>query len=386
MNEQMLQTPNLIIGAGPAGLAMAGRFKKRGIPFTIIEKSKYPANAWRNHYDRLHLHTVRSLSHLPHLPFPKDYPTYIPKNLLVKYYDSYVRHFDIEPQYGVEATSIYQSNTQWKVDCIDGTSYIANNIVLATGVNHHPNRPVFDGENTFKGTIIHSRDYKNHAPFSGKKVLVVGMGNTGAEIALDLSEHDIPTFLSVRGSVNIIPRDVLGRPTQQSAHMLAKLPNWLGDWIGAQIQKLSFGDLRPYGLIPSSMPPARQLRETGKTPVIDIGTVEHIKAGKIQVVPGITSFHKSGATFVNGSNHSFDVCILATGYHPGLEKLLGLTKGLLNQDQLPATCIGKGVYKGLYFLGFDNYKAGGILGIIHEDSALIADEIEQGEVSATVSV
>ena len=382
----MPETQNLIIGTGPAGLAVAGRLKKRGIPFEIIEKSQYPANAWRCHYDRLHLHLIRSYSHLPYLPFPEDYPKYVPKDLLVSYYDHYVKHFDIRPKYGVEVVKISKRGTNWKVDSANHNSYITPNVILATGANHYPNRPKLRGEEEFGGTIIHSKSYKNPIPFLGKKALVIGMGNTGAEIALDLCEHGIPTCLSVRSPVNIIPREFMKRPVHQTTHMLSKLPNWLGDWLGAQLPKIAFGNLRSYGLLPSSIPPAKQLRETGKTPVIDIGTVQKIKEGKIKVVPALQALHSAGAVFVDGSNYSFDVCILATGYRPRLEKLLGPTQGLLNQDALPKTCIGEGKYKGLYFLGFNNYKPGSILGFIHEDSALIADEIEQGEVSATVSV
>jgi cation diffusion facilitator CzcD-associated flavoprotein CzcO len=372
----MEQGDILIIGAGPAGLAIAGSLSKEGIPFTIVEKSQQAGSSWRNHYDRLHLHTVKEHSSLPHLAFPEDYPTYVSRQQLVDYFDRYTQHFNIKPHYGVAIEKITKQDNSWTAHAKGGQAFPAKHIIVATGVNCIPNWPAFAGSDTFKGDIIHSRTYKEPSPFKGQQVLVVGMGNTGAEIALDLSEHGISTYLSVRSPVNIVPRDFLGNPTQKTAFTLAKLPTWLGDWIGAQVSKLAFGDLKPYGLQPSKMPPAKQLRVTGKTPVIDIGTVAQIKAGKITVKPDIKMFSENEVSFEDGSSYHFDTVILATGYKPSLDVLLDNTDGLLNKDGVPSSCIGTGDYQGLYFLGFDNYKAGGILGIIRDESKQIVEDLK----------
>jgi cation diffusion facilitator CzcD-associated flavoprotein CzcO len=372
----MVESNVLIIGAGPAGLAMAGRLRQKGIPFEIVEKSQFPGNAWRNHYDRLHLHTVKEHSHLPHLPFPKDYPQYVSRQQLVDYFDRYVQFFELRPRFGIRIEKIRRVNDQWEAVDTDNNIYKAKHIVLATGVNNEPYRPTFEGEGLFQGNIIHSRAYKNPAPFINQNVLVVGMGNTGAEIALDLSEQGIKTFLSVRNPVNIVPRDFLGNPTQKTAFLLAKLPDGLANWIGKTVPKIAFGDLRPYGLKRSDMAPMQQLKETGKTPVIDIGTVANIKAGKIKVKPGIGSFTEQGVLFGDGTEENIDTVILATGYRPTIDQLLDIdTEDLLNNDGVPTDCIGQGAYQGLYFLGFDNYKPGGILGIINTESERIVEVI-----------
>lgn len=166
---------------------------------------------------------------------------------------------------------------------------------------------------------------------------------------------------------------------------LAKLPAWLGDWIGARVQRLAFGDLRPYGLTLSDMPPTRQLRETGKTPVIDIGTVGQIKAGRISVKPGIERFTETGARFEDGTEEPFDAVILATGYRAQLEDFLPFTDGLFDQYGIPKEVVGKGKYKGLYFLGFDNYKPGGGLGVIRQDSEVVAEAIGGRGIGKTTS-
>jgi cation diffusion facilitator CzcD-associated flavoprotein CzcO len=371
----MDQNAILIIGAGPAGLAMAGRLRQLGIPFEIIERSQRIANAWHEHYDRLHLHTVKELSHLPGLPFPADYPRYVPRKKLIAYYEQYAEHFDIRPHFGVEVTSIQRVGDTWQVQARGGRTFEAEEVVIATGVNRKVNRPKFTGEEDFQGKILHSRDYKNAEPFLNQRVLVVGMGNTGAEIALDLSEHGINTFLCVRSMVNIVPRDFLGNPTQVTALRLSKLPTWLSDWIAIQVRKYALGDLSKFGLKFPKVSPTEQLRRTGQTPVMDIGTVAQIKQGKIKVVPGIKHFTERGIVFNNGEEHALDAVILATGYRPKLEELIAGADDLCDENGVPRYTIGEGKYEGLHFLGFDNYTPGGILGVIVRDSAIIAEHL-----------
>lgn len=370
----MINTPTLIIGAGPAGLAVAGRLQKLQLPFEIIERTDKVASAWHQHYDRLCLHTVKELSHLPHLEFPEHYPRYVPREQLVEYFQNYCQHFDIQPRFKTAAKSVQKVANHWKVTTSSGEDFLAENIVVASGVNRVPNAPTWKGMETFKGEIIHSRNYKNPNPFQGQKVLVIGMGNTGAEVALDLSEHDIEVYISVRSPITIVPRDINGRPVQVTAKTLAKIPFGLGDWLGTQIRRVVIGDLSKYGVPLSKVHPAVQLRETGKTPVIDLGTVDHIKQERIKVLPDIASFYESGVVLKNGELHEFDSIILATGYRAQIEDFIEDTSDLMNQDNIPKTAISS--KEGLYFVGFDNYKLGGILGTIFSDSERVAKHIQ----------
>lgn len=373
-----MQVPILIVGAGPAGLAVAGRLRKLDIPFTLIEKTDKIAWSWHNHYDRLCLHTVKQLSHLPHLPFPDAYPLYVPRTDLAKYYENYAKHFNIEPLFNQALKHIQRSKTgKWVASTEQGQVYETPHIVIATGINRVPFSPSWKGQTLFNGQIIHSRHYKNPLPFKGKRVLIIGMGNTGAELALDLAEHEVEVCISVRSPIAIVPRDVNGRPVQLTAKKLAKIPFGIGDWLGTQVRKVVIGDLSKYGLQMIKTPPAQLIRETGRTPVIDLGTVEYIKSGKIKILPDISHLYEEGIVLKDGQSEAFDSVILATGYKAKMDDFLADTNELLDQYDVPKQAVGAGKYEGLYFVGFDNYKLGGILGTIYKDSETVATTLQK---------
>ena len=377
-----MTTTTLIIGAGPAGLAMAGQLAHRNLPFIILEAGEHIGLAWRNHYDRLHLHTVKEYSALPHFPYPVDYPTYPSRLQLVEYLERYAEHFGIKPLFNQRVTGIRRNSSDgtWQVQT-QTDLFTTERAVVATGYNRVPNKPELPGQGDFRGIIWHSQDYRNGAPFRDENVLIVGMGNTGAELALDLLEHGATPFISVRGPVNIVKRDTFGRPTQPIAIFLSQFPNWFCDLMARLSQRLNVGDVSAYGLGKPTHSPTYDTRR-GKTPVIDIGTLDQIKAGKITVLPGIKSINRDGGpskivTFTDGRELPFDAIILATGYRPGLTNVLGdeLAAKLLNERGFP-----KGLWdtepdlRGLYFLGYTTPLTG-VLYNLNKDSAQIARSI-----------
>lgn len=356
---------------------MAGRLRQAGLDFVMIEKSDRVGDSWHRHYDRLHLHTVKQLSHLPGLGFPDDYPRYVPRRQLADYYAVYARTFSIEPRFGEEAQEVRKSDGRWLTTTGTGLAILSDNVVIATGLNQAPFQPPYPGEEAFTGRLVHSKAYRNAEPFADESVLVVGMGNTGAEIALDLSEAGVETSISVRGPVNIVPRDLLGRPTQLTARMLARLPVDLGDRIGTLLRRMTVGDLTEYGIATPEIAPLAQLRERGKTPVIDVGTVVAIKEGRITVRPAIDHFGSDRVGFTDGSEGWYDSVILATGYRPMLEGLLPDGQALLDEKGLPRDVAGDGAHRGLFFVGFDNHRPGGVLGTVVEESAQVVDRIKR---------
>ncbi len=368
----------LIIGAGPAGLAMAGQLAHRKLPFMVLEASEHIGIAWRNHYDRLHLHTVKQFSALPHRPFPDDYPTYVSRLQFVEYLERYAEHVDIKPLVNQKVIDIRQKpDGNWQVQT-ETDIFIAARVVVATGYNRVPNKPELPGQRDFRGIIWHSHEYRNGAAFRNENVLIVGMGNTGAELALDLLEHGATPFISVRGPVNIVRRDTFGRPAQPTAILLSRFPNWFYDLAARLSQRFSVGDVSAYGLGKPAHPPSYDTRR-GKIPVIDIGTLDQIKAGNITVLPGVERIRAKTVTFTDGGELPFDAIVLATGYRPGLKNVLGsdLSAKILNERGFP-----KGLWfsepglRGLYFLGFTTPLTG-IIYNLTIDSNRIAQHISE---------
>ncbi len=373
-----MDTDILVIGAGPAGLAVAATLKEKGRRAVVIEKSRQVGASWRNHYERLHLHTIKTLSALPGMPFPADLPRYVPRRGVVDYLAAYAERAAIEPCFGEEATAIVRAEGGgWRTTTRSGRAFESNAVVVSTGANNHPFTPAIEGRDAFAGVgrFVHSRDYRDAAPFAGRRVLVVGMGNTGAEISLDLAEHGVAVALSVRSPVNIVYRDVLGRPTQRTSMLLARLPKALGDRIASFLCDVTVGDLGRYGLQRSPISPLRQLREHGRTPVIDVGTLARIRSGEIAVFPGLRRLVAGGAEFSDGRSASFDVVVLATGYRAGIDALFPGVAVPLDTSGLPTELAGAGALAGIYFIGFDLRQPGGLLRTIGEQAVQVADRI-----------
>ena len=370
-----MDTDVLIIGAGPAGLAVAGALVQRGVQPMVIDQADQVAASWRSHYERLHLHTVKTHSALPGVPFPDSYPRYVPRQALVDYLADYAQRHKITPRFGEEVVVITPIPGGWQATTQAGNRFEARTVVLATGANCEPRVPSIAGQAQYRGQVIHSRSYRNAKPFAGRRVLVVGMGNTGAEIALDLVEQGVQAALCVRSPLNIVLRDVLGRPTQLTSILLAKLPAAWGDAIATMFRNLTVGDLSRWGLQTAAISPLRQLREHGKTPVIDVGTVARIKRGEIKVHPGIEAFTADGLRFVDGSEHKFDAVILATGYAPTIQRLFPGRTLATDNTGMPLDVVGQGAFAGVCFVGFDIRQPGGVLRTINLQARRVADAL-----------
>src|SRR5262249_14692110 len=162
--------------------------------------------------------------------------------------------------------------------------------VMAAGYNRVPNPDRLPGQEQFEGSLVHSVQYASGARYAGQRVLVVGAGNTGAEIALDLLEHRAKPSLAVRSPVNILPRDFFGLPTQLPSRRLRNQPLKLVDSIGRAVARLAFGDLTRYGFARPELGPLSAIRTKKRIPLLDIGTIGAVKRGAIAVKPGVRHF------------------------------------------------------------------------------------------------
>ncbi|HVD00273.1 MAG TPA: NAD(P)/FAD-dependent oxidoreductase [Candidatus Dormibacteraeota bacterium] len=243
-----------VVGGGPAGLATAGALHQRGIGSRVLEAGSSVGTSWRNHYDRLHLHTVRSLSALPGRPIPREMGRWVARGDLLRYLEDYAREQALEVETGIEVTRVDRRDRGWLLRT-SGGDRAAVAVVIATGYNRSPILPAWPGRKDFEGQVIHSSRYRNPGPFTGKQVLVVGSGNSGAEIAADLVDGGASEVLiSIRTPPNIQRREFLGIPTQVLGILLGGLPARAVDSISLLLQKVA---LRPPSL---RVGPARQGR------------------------------------------------------------------------------------------------------------------------------
>ena len=361
-------TPVAIIGAGPAGLAVAACLRQAGVDFILLEKERQAAPAWRRHYERVHLHTTKRYSSLPFVPFPKHYPRYVPRDLLVEYLDAYAQRFDLRPRFGETVQAVTREGRGWRVDATSDPLR-AKHVVIASGYNAEPLRPGFAGIDTFMGKTLHSADYRNARPFAGQSVLVIGMGNTGAEIALDLAENGARPTISVRGGVHIVPRELFGVPIQMVGMAASLGPQRFNDVLFPIILDLMLGRLEKYGLKRPRQGLLEQIAIASRIPVIDVGTIGKIRDGAIKVAPHIAEISERGARFANGKHSEFDAIIFATGFRPGYAKFL---EPGIQPDRSGVTAQASDL--GLYLIGFHNAVTG-LLREIGIEAQAIADDI-----------
>jgi NADPH-dependent 2,4-dienoyl-CoA reductase/sulfur reductase-like enzyme len=339
----------IVVGAGPAGLAVAVCLEQRGVHAQVIEASAQVGSAWRGHYERLHLHTHKGGSNLPGLRFPREYPRYPSREQVIAYLERYAKTFGITPAFDERVTRIEPADGGWAVTTAK-RQLSAKQVVIATGYTRVPVQASWPGLEGFRGEVLHSSRFKNGEPFRGKRVLVVGFGNSGGEIAIDLVEHGAQPTLAVRSPVNVLPRDLFGIPILLSGAMFRPLPPKVADVMGAPLLKLAIGDFTKLGLRKSAVGPMEQIKTQGRVPLIDVGTLALAREGKLKIVPGLKSFTEHSVVFDDGTEQPFDAVVLATGYRPALEEFLPFAAELCDANGFPRT---EGeVRPGLHLCGF----------------------------------
>jgi len=342
----------VVIGAGPAGLACAACLKRRGVSHVLLEREQAVGSAWRRHYDRLHLHTNNRMSRLPHLGYRHGVPRWPSRRQVIEYLERYAQHHGIDPRLGAEVSEVRRDDGRWLTRTVPGDAYTSANVIIATGYTGEAVRPQWPGMETFPGTILHSSEYRNGQPYRGRNVLVVGFGNSGGEITLDLAEHGARPALSVRGPVTVIPRQVLGIPILALAVPLSRLPAGLADLLTAPLLRVYFPDLHRLGLRKSEKGPFRRIAEERRIPLIDIGTIGLLRAGGATVYPGIARFEGPRIVFDDGQQAKFDAVVLATGYRPSFTGFLAPAQQVTGGSGLPQTSGRPTSLPGLYFCGF----------------------------------
>lgn len=369
--------PVYVIGGGPGGLAAAAALRAQGQRAVVLEKSADVGASWRRHYDRLHLHTTRRWSALPGLAMPRRFGRWVSRDNVVHYLEKYAEHHELEVVTGVEVSRIDRApdGTGWRLTATGGRELTGRAVVVATGFNHTPRIPDWSGRDTFTGELVHAADYRNPAPYAGKDVLVVGVGNTGAEIAVDLVEGGASRVrLAVRTVPHILRRSTAGWPAQGTGILVRRLPVALVDRAGGLLTRVSMPDLAGHGLPRPDTGLYSRVKD-GAIPVQDVGLVNAVKGGRVVPVAAVESFDADAVVLADGTRITPDAVIAATGYLRSLEGLVGHL-GVLDARGRPVVHGGRTPKQapGLYFTGFTN-PISGMLRELARDAEKIAKKL-----------
>jgi putative flavoprotein involved in K+ transport len=367
----------VVVGAGSAGLATAALLQQEGLRPLVVEAGPEPGAAWRDRYDRLRLHTPRLLSGLPGLRIPRRYGRWVARDDLIEYFHDYTAVHDIDVRLNCRVERIEPS---WTLHTSDGEIH-ADHVVVATGYNGVPFVPAWPGRDSFTGELVHSSQYRSPAPYRGKDVLVVGAGNSGAEIAHDVVDGGAArSRLSVRTPPQIVRRATLGVPAQLLGMAIRKLPpHWVDPFTMWQ-RKVAIPDLTAQGLPRPPHGVRTAFLSTGTTPILDVGIVDAVRRGRVEVVAAVEGFDDDDVLLADGAHIAPDVVIAATGFRAGLDGLAGHLD-VLGPRGLPKQTDGEPALPGLWFVGFTPTLGGQLReGSIaaRKVAAALAEEIRSG--------
>lgn len=368
----------IVCGGGPAGLAAAGALQESGIDTLVLERGVAVGTSWRNRYDGLRLNTPGWMSTLPgYRASRREYGEFPSRDEWVRYLEDYTAHHGLDVRCATHVRRIDRVPDGWSVQT-DREVLRAPFVVVATGYDHEPYLPPWPGVDSFTGELLHASDYRSPLPFRGRDVLVVGANVTGTEVAAHLVDAGAARVrVACRTPPNIIRRTFLGLSVNVYGIVLNHLPVRVADTVGRVVQRLLVGRLDRHGLPPSPEGIASLARQRQRSPAYDDGFVAHLKAGRIEITPAATDLRGPDVVLADGSRIQPDVVIAATGYHRGLQELVGHL-GVLDEEGRPSVAKGRDhpAARGLFFNGY-RADLGGQLRLMRIDARALARTIRR---------
>jgi cation diffusion facilitator CzcD-associated flavoprotein CzcO len=335
------------------------------VPYRLFERGPTLGTSWVNTYDSLRLHTGRHMSTLPGHGYRRGTPLFPTRGQFVDYLRDYAASASLKIETGSDVRAVRRAGDGWIAE-VGGDEVRGAAVVMATGIMSKPVTPPIAGRDAFAGEIIHSVAYRRAEPFLGKRVLVVGVGNSGGEIASELGHAGIDTTILVRRGANVVPRQIAGIPIQYMAATVRHLPRGARLRVATLVQKLSEWRNGPPVL---PRPPWTAL---DAIPIIGFHLVNAIRDGKVALKRGtIDHLERGGAVFSDGSRGEFDAIILATGFAPALDVLGDLVRRDERGFALRSDNVMSSDQPGLWFVG-QRYDTTGAIANIKADSVAVA--------------
>jgi cation diffusion facilitator CzcD-associated flavoprotein CzcO len=341
----------VVIGAGPAGLAVAQELSRAGVPSVVLERADSIGASLRGRYDRLRLNTCRLTSTL-RSRYAKGTGLFPSRDEMVRYLADYAQQHNLDVRLGVRVDRIDRGDGDWRLQSSGGAQTVRQ-VVVATGYEHTPSIPAWPGRERFHGRLLHAAEYRNPESFRGDEVLVVGPGCSGMEIAFDLVEGGARLVnVAVRTQPNIMLRQSGAMPGDLPAIAMLSLPPRIADAPARLVRRLSIGNLRDYGLVPPAEGVFSRQRREGKAPaIVDKEVIRAIKQRRIGIVAGVRSLAEREVVLTDDTTLQPDAVIAATGFSRGLEQLVGHL-GVLHEDGVPRVHGGPAAAPGLRFVGY----------------------------------
>ena len=347
-------TDTCIIGAGPAGLAMARALTSRGLPYTHLERHAELGGLWNIDspgtpmYESAHFISSRTMSAFDSYPMPDTYPDYPSQRQVLGYLKGFADTYDLTDaiEFNTEVTHVEATDDgRWRVTRADARTSEHDNVVAASGVLWYPNEPSLPGHYT--GEVRHSVTYRSPGELKGRRVLVVGAGNSGCDIACDAATAADHAVISVRRGYWFIPKHILGVPSDVFGASGPPMPMWLEQRVFGALLRVLVGDLTKLGL----PKPDHKLFETH--PILNDQLLHHLRHGDVTARPAIATTDGTTVTFTDGSTEGVDLILLATGYRHAVPYAQGYFGGEQHPD--------------LYLNGFSKHP--GLFGMFIETNA-----------------
>ncbi len=305
-----------VIGAGPMGLATARNLKKYHIPFIGFEIHSDVGGLWdinsptSTMYGSAHLISSKKMTEFSEFPMAEDVAIYPHHQQMAEYFRSYAQHFDLYRHYEflTEVISVQPQDGRWLVTTSyagEQTARLFDGVLIANGTLHEPNRIALPGN--FSGELMHACSYKRADIFRDKRVLIIGCGNSGADIAVDAVHQARSVDMSLRRGYYFLPKFLLGKPVDTLGGKI-KLPRPLKQRLDAWLIRAVMGRPSDYGL------PDPDYRMYESHPVINSLVLHHLGHGDIRPRPAISTVSGNTVTFVDGSQGDYDLILTATGY------------------------------------------------------------------------
>ncbi len=354
-----------IIGAGHAGLCVVEALQRRGLKPTIFDHADRLGDVWRGRYDELILNTRGDASAVPGVALPSGVGTWPGKDAWADHIEDAARSLGVDRRVST-VRQVERSGDSWRLVTDDGP-LLAHTVVVATGRNHRPVLPPWDGVDESSIELWHSSEFTNPTPLAGRRVLVVGAGNSGVEIAHLCTDAGVDTTLSMERRPVFARREFFGTDLTNAARRAKWFPDRLVDMGGRALQLLLFGRLKKWGLGPPEMRLSNVAEASGAT--LDSGFIDDVKTGRLTVTDAVDHFDGSHVVTRAGHRVAVDVVIAATGYSPALDELLPadtLVEGWPRSRRSPWSSA-----SGLYTAGLNPAT----LTAFHPDFITEADEI-----------